>query len=204
MCLQLTAKWMAYCSSSWSIDLDFYHFPFNNLCFFSVKKITKIHEEQFIPNNNFYQMQMLHSLDPNSNGFSKSLAECLSFAHLQGEDLTTSQRCEGSIRAKGLGNACIKKLHSYITWTNYTSMQDNNIISRGEWLNDIVFWKSSNVALTHSNGSLSCARLASNQHCPASNVTIFDHLQNDPCCPTGGQLAYHPLGHLMKNRNRYA
>lgn len=63
--------------------------------------------------------------------------------------------------------------------------------------------KASNVALTHSNGSFSCARLASNQYCPASNVTIFDHLQNDPCCPTGGQLTNHPLGHLPENRNRY-
>lgn len=54
-----------------------------------------------------YEMQLLHLLDPHSNGFSKSLAECLSFAHLQGEDLTTSQCCEGCIRAKGLGNACI-------------------------------------------------------------------------------------------------
>lgn len=52
-------------------------------------------------------MQLLHLLDPYSNGFSKSLAECFSFAHLQGEDLTSSQRSEGRIRAKGLGNPCI-------------------------------------------------------------------------------------------------
>lgn len=49
-----------------------------------------------------------HSLDPHSNSFSKSLAECLGFAHLQRENLTTRQRCEGCIRAKGLGNACMK------------------------------------------------------------------------------------------------
>lgn len=76
-------------------------------------------------------------------------------------------------------------------------------MSRGEKFKYFVIWKASNVALTHSNGSLSCARLASDQYCPASNVTIFDHLQNDPCCPTGGQLANHALGHLAENRNRY-
>lgn len=65
-----------------------------------------------------------------------------------------------------------------------------------------VFWKAFCVALTHSNGSLSCARLASNQYCPASDVSIFDHLQNDPCCPTGGQLTNHPLRHLQVNRNK--
>lgn len=33
---------------------------------------------------------LVHSLYPHSYGFSKSLAECLSLAHLKGEDLTTS------------------------------------------------------------------------------------------------------------------
>lgn len=55
-----------------------------------------------------------HSLDPHSNGFSESLAECLGLAHLQGEDLTTSQRCEGCIRSKRLGDACIKKTKSQL------------------------------------------------------------------------------------------
>lgn len=54
-----------------------------------------------------------HSLDPHSDGFSKSLAECLGLAHLQGEDLTTGQRCEGCIKAKRLGDACIKNNNLY-------------------------------------------------------------------------------------------
>lgn len=75
--------------------------------------------------------------------------------------------------------------------------------SRGGWWNDTVFWKASSVALTHSDGSLSCARLASDQDCSASNVAIFDHLQNDSCSTTGGQLANHALRHLQVNRNMY-
>lgn len=66
-----------------------------------------------------------------------------------------------------------------------------------------MFWSASNAALTHSNCSLSCARLASDQYCPASNVAIFDHLQDDPRSSTGGQLANHPLRHLQVNRNRF-
>ena len=50
-----------------------------------------------------------HSLDPHSDGFSKSLAESLGLAHFQGEDLTTGQSCEGCVRAKRLGDACRKK-----------------------------------------------------------------------------------------------
>lgn len=50
-----------------------------------------------------------HSLDPHSDGFPKSLAECLGLAHFQGEDLTTSQCCEGCVRAKRLGDACRKE-----------------------------------------------------------------------------------------------
>ena len=73
--------------------------------------------------------------------------------------------------------------------------------STGGGSKEVVFWKASNVTLTHSNGSLSCARLASDQNCSASYVAIFDHLQDDPRCPTGGQLAHQPLRHLQVNMN---
>lgn len=49
-----------------------------------------------------------HSLDPHSDSFPKSLAERLSFAHFQREDLTAGQRCERCVRAKRLGDACMK------------------------------------------------------------------------------------------------
>lgn len=57
------------------------------------------------------------------------------------------------------------------------------------------------VTHTHSDRGLPGARLASDQHRSSSYVAIFDHLQNDPCCPARGQLADHPLGHLRGDRN---
>lgn len=66
----------------------------------------------------------------------------------------------------------------------------------------IVLWKASGLALTHRNGGLSCAGLAGYQHGSAGDVAVFDHLQNDPRCPAGGQLADHSLRHLQVERNR--
>ncbi len=71
-----------------------------------------------------------HLLDPHSDGFSKSLAECLGLAHLQGEDLTTSQGCEGCIGAKRLGDACMTKQNKtsaelildYLVWEQELSL----------------------------------------------------------------------------------
>ena len=65
--------------------------------------------------------------------------------------------------------------------------------------NDITQGQASEVNRTHGDGSLSCARLASDQYGPASNVAVFDHLQDDASCPTRGQLANHPLRHLEHN-----
>lgn len=48
-------------------------------------------------------------LDPHSDGLPEGLAERLSLAHLQREDLTPGQSCEGCVGAKRLSNACINK-----------------------------------------------------------------------------------------------
>lgn len=59
-----------------------------------------------------------HSLDPHADGFPKSLAQCLSLAHLQREDLTTGHGREGCIGAQRLGDACMKKKNtSEQTWS---------------------------------------------------------------------------------------
>ena len=55
---------------------------------------------------------------------------------------------------------------------------------------------------THSDGSFPSARLASNQDSPASDVAIFNHLQDETSCTTGRQLANHPLGHLEGGEER--
>lgn len=50
---------------------------------------------------------------------------------------------------------------------------------------------------THGDGGLPSARLAGDENGPTGDVPIFDHLENETCCPTGSQLADHPLGHLQ-------
>ncbi|TNN64719.1 hypothetical protein EYF80_025025 [Liparis tanakae] len=44
-------------------------------------------------------------------------------------------------------------------------------------------------------------QLASDQYRSASYVAIFDHLQDDPRSPTGGELADHPLRYLQVDGN---
>lgn len=122
-----------------------------------------------------------HSLDPHSNSFSKSLAECLSLAHFQREDLAASQRCEGRVRAKRLSDTCRKSIFSedsLIWWSRSSNSSNYNTAGQQchlEGQDDGVLG-SLKCALTHSDGRFSCARLAGNQHGPASNVAIFDHL----------------------------
>lgn len=65
-------------------------------------------------------VMFIYSLNPYSNGLPKSLAECFSLAHLEREDLTPSQSCEGCILSKRLSNTCIYKEKGHIyEWKLY-------------------------------------------------------------------------------------
>lgn len=131
--------WAAYRSSGWSIDLDFHHLSFNNLRLFSVKRNplwTVIHFKRWELQNT--TIVFAHSLDPHSDGFSKSLAECLGLAHLQGEDLTSGQRCEGCIRAKRLGDACIKN-----------NISAEPMLSQCVWEQELLLWRKYNLSQLH-------------------------------------------------------
>ena len=49
---------------------------------------------------------LMRSLDPDSDGLAEGLRESLRLAHLQREDLTPRDGCEGCVRAKCLGHPC--------------------------------------------------------------------------------------------------
>jgi len=51
---------------------------------------------------------------------------------------------------------------------------------------------------THGNSCLASSRLSSNEDGSTSYLPLFDHLQDDPCCPPGRCLSHHALGYLPR------
>lgn len=143
---------------------------------------------------------MIPSLDSHSDCLSKSLAQCLRLAHFQGEDLTPGQSCEGRVGPQRLCYS-FRRTNTVDIEQKLTKLHQCKRKIPLSLKEDAVCWKAASGLHTHSDGSFSCARLAGDQYRPASNVAVFNHLQDDPCCTTGGQLADQSLRHLQVNKN---
>lgn len=110
----------AYSSSGWSVNLDFHNFTLNDLCF--LPKICMNQSVTASRNWNCVWVMGSDSLDPHSNGFAESLCQGFCFAHLQRENLTSSNSSEWSVLTECLCHAWDQKsiMNSPIPWYSHT------------------------------------------------------------------------------------